>query len=104
MSSVDEAGIPVGMSKKKPLRSGFQTTIRLADLEYEEFDRAAKFEGFSSIASWMLDQAKWRAEMVNSAMTTGEWVEVRGRKILLSDLPLELRKKGQSEADEAKKP
>jgi len=85
-------------SGKKITRSGFQTTIRLTDHEFEEFERAAEFEGFSSIASWMLDQAKWRSELVKSAMATGGWIEIRGKKILISDLPADVVVPGSSDS------
>jgi len=87
-------------SGKKITRSGFQTTIRLTDHEFEEFERAAQFEGFSSIASWMLDQAKWRSQLVKTAIASGGWIEVRGKKILISDLPPDVVIPGAADSSE----
>lgn len=77
------------MPKKPAKRSrpGFQTSIRLSDSEHAEFQNAAEAEGFSSIASWMTDLARNRAQLVNKAIASGEFITVRGRKIPLSDLP-----------------
>jgi hypothetical protein len=73
--------------KKRAARPGYQTTIRVSDSEERAFSAAADFEGFPSIAAWMLEQARIRAGVVNKAIETGEYIEARGKKIPLADLP-----------------
>jgi hypothetical protein len=74
--------------RKAASRPGwFQTSVRLTDAEHSTFQRAAEAEGYTSIVSWLVDLGRLREKVVNAALDSGEYVEIRGRKVPLSDLP-----------------
>jgi hypothetical protein len=75
-----------------PARPGWQTSIRLTDAQHADYEQAAEFEGFSSIAAWLIEQGRLRSQAIAAAIDSGEWIEIRGRKVPLSDLPPDRRK------------
>ena len=65
----------------------FQTTIRIPEQDRPDLQRVAEFDGFDSIPQWIMHLASLRAKRVLPAIESGEYVEIQGRNVLLSDIP-----------------
>lgn len=75
------------MAKKKAKRAGAQWTVRCNDADATRFTDAAREEGFDSVQQWLLEQARVRAGVIESAIADDKFIRVRGRLVPLSDFP-----------------
>lgn len=67
------------MAKKKPApRPGLQLTIRLKPDDERDFRDIARVEGFDSIQSWLLTQARNRVQELLLAAAEGRAVAIHG--------------------------